>query len=338
MYLTRVTKPVVLLLFLATLVFVTGLCYYRFTMAHNLDEVKALKGLKIVHINSRSLINHFDELQTSFLDRVFDIVVFTESWLHDNCSDSLIKARGYSLYRLDRKDLGPTGSVKRGGGIAIYVKDEFNVVTWSHLNVSDKNTEALSLSCKLGNHKRLNVTAVYRPPGGNVQSTLDKVETIVTLIRQSTSGDTIVIGDLNIDVLSDNAYSKKISQFANTCRIEQLIKDPTRITNKSVSLIDHLYTNSSHCSMSGTLNFNITDHLPVFCALKKSRSALQHREVVGRSFRGFDEAAFRSDILTIDLGEVFADSDPDTIWGKMHNHIVHNRHPLSDADYKNNDW
>lgn len=239
------------------------------SMAFNLEEVKNHKGLKIIHINARSLLNHFDEFHAGFLDDSFDLVIFTESWLHANCADSLVNANGYTLHRLDREILTRTGSVKKGGGITIYVKNEFNVSSWPNLKISDNDIEALSLSCKLGNRKRVNLTAVYRPPGGNVQAALGKLETIVSTIRQSTSGDTTIVGDFNVDVLSENIHSKKISQFVNTCRLEQLIKTPTRISDRSRSLIDHIYTNSPHHSNSGTVNCNITDHFPVFCIIKK---------------------------------------------------------------------
>lgn len=53
-------------------------------MPHLIEYVKEQKGLKLLHLNSRSLINHFDELEASFLDGSFDVCVFTESWLHSN--------------------------------------------------------------------------------------------------------------------------------------------------------------------------------------------------------------------------------------------------------------
>lgn len=52
------------------------LCYLKFpdydiTMIYNLDEIKEYKGLKIIHIYARSLINHFDEFHVSFFEWQF---------------------------------------------------------------------------------------------------------------------------------------------------------------------------------------------------------------------------------------------------------------------------
>lgn len=296
-------------------------CALPIDMAYELENVKGTKGVKLVHINARSLLQNFDEIEVSFLDGYFDMVVVTESWLHANCSNNLINAMGYNLYRLDRKIIAPSGHVKRGGGIAIYVKDEFNVTTWANLDISNGDIEAMSLSCKLGHNKRLNLTVIYRPPGGNVQSALDKLESIVSSIRLSTSGYTVVTGDLNIDLLTDNACTMKVRQFCNACQVEQVIKCPTRISSRSSTLIDHVYSNSPYLAQSGTIDCNLSDHFPVFCIFKKSRDRIQYKQVTGRSLRHLDEADFRSDILNFDHDTIFSDDDPDLIWDRLYCHI-----------------
>lgn len=78
---------------------------------------------------------------------------------------------------------------------------------------------------------------MYRPPGGNVQAAIGKLENIVTTIRQTCLGDTLIIGDFNVDVLTDNVQSRKILQFASNCQVEQLIKVPTRVSDKTKSLL-----------------------------------------------------------------------------------------------------
>lgn len=164
------------------------------------DLVKEQKGLKIVHVNSWSIIQHFDELQVAFLDGSLDVVIFTESWLHANCADSLIHVRGYTIYRHDRQTKTKGGVTKRGGGIIAYIKEGINVITWPDLDVSNEDIESMSLSCKQGMHRKVNVTIVYRPPTGKLQLAIDKIESTVESIKLTTSGDTVVVGDLNTDL------------------------------------------------------------------------------------------------------------------------------------------
>lgn len=71
-------------------------------MAHELPYVKSLKGVKIVHVNIRSLLCHIDELECELLDGSIDVLVLGETWLHRLIADSLITYEGYNLLRFDR--------------------------------------------------------------------------------------------------------------------------------------------------------------------------------------------------------------------------------------------
>lgn len=178
--------------------------------------------------------------------------------------DSLISVNGYKHYRLDRRTLNKGGTTKKGGGIILYVKEGHSVVVHSNLSCLDKDLEVIIISCKIGNHKKINLTAVYRPPTGNLQHALDKLEIIINTIRYGTSGEAVVIGDMNIDLLNRNMYTTKLQRFMTTCNLEQIVSAPTRVTPRSSSLNDHIYTDIRHQSVSGVIDCNISDHFPVF--------------------------------------------------------------------------
>lgn len=211
-------------------------------MLHDLNDIKSTKGLKILHVNIRSLLAHWDEVESVLLDGQLDIVVFTETWLHANCKDNLLAVRGYRCIRLDRCVANCRGTIKKGGGICVFVKNDFEIFTWSNLDVSTCDIEMLSISCKKGNQKRTNLTVVYRPPTGNVNSALDNISECISEVRRAMSGNTVVIGDLNVDLSKQSAHTHRLEQFANQCNLNQLIDSPTRISISSETLIDHLYT------------------------------------------------------------------------------------------------
>lgn len=191
-------------------------------MPYTIKSVNAQKGIKIIHLNSRSVLQHFEELHSVFLDGSIEIAILTESWLHSNCADTLIGVHGYTLHRLDRQVTTPSGATKKGGGIVVYVKDGISVTPWPSLNVSDQDIESISLTCKAGMHRNINITAVYRPPTGRVQTAVDRLESIIEAIKSTTFGNTLVVGDLNIDLLTDNIYTRKLRQFTNSCRLRQI--------------------------------------------------------------------------------------------------------------------
>lgn len=73
------------------------------------------KGLKVCHLNVRSLPAHFDEIQALIQVNSFDIFLMTETWLNSTWEDNLINIDGYDIFPCDRKD--------RGGGAALYIKN-----------------------------------------------------------------------------------------------------------------------------------------------------------------------------------------------------------------------
>ena len=79
------------------------------------------KGLKIVHLNIRSILKHRNEVEVTFKD--YDFVCLTETWLHNTIEDSVINLPGFVNYRQDRDPSLPHVK-KRGGGILVYVKSK----------------------------------------------------------------------------------------------------------------------------------------------------------------------------------------------------------------------
>ena len=53
-----------------------------------------------------------------------DCIGITETWLSDTLQTSEFSIEGYTLFRKDRKDENKT----RGGGVALYVKNNVTVV------------------------------------------------------------------------------------------------------------------------------------------------------------------------------------------------------------------
>ena len=60
----------------------------------------------------------------------------------------------------------------------------------------------------------------------------------------SQTQDIIMMGDVNIDVMKKKGHSKQLNDFLCSNNLKQIIKTPTRITETSSSIIDHIYTNN----------------------------------------------------------------------------------------------
>ena len=107
------------------------------------------------------------------------------------------------------------------------------------------------------------------------------------------------MGDLNIDLL--NCSNRKWLNLTQLFELKQLnISDPTRITNKTSTLIDHLYCsnpeNISDCFVS---HYSISDHFPA-CFPKKINSKIKkttlYTSTLYRCFKNFNEELSLSDL------------------------------------------
>ena len=81
------------------------------------------------------------------------------------------------------------------------------------------------------------------------------------------------MGDFNFDLLN-YATDNNTFEFLNTI-VESgflpLIHQPTRITEATGTLIDHIFSNNfEHETLSGNLLIKISDHLPQFAMVKRS--------------------------------------------------------------------
>ena len=80
----------------------------------------------------------------------------------------------------------------------------------------------------------------------------------------------ILCGYFNIDLFYDNRYIHT-NNFLNTIQLNNLfqsINNLTRITDKTVKLIDNIFYNGNLSNIcSGILKYDLTDHLPLFIIL-----------------------------------------------------------------------
>ena len=74
------------------------------------------KGLRIVHLNVRSLSKNYDELFILFDN--YDIILLSETWLNNSFDSRLINRTGFMLFRQDRD----MKIKKRGGGVGYLYK------------------------------------------------------------------------------------------------------------------------------------------------------------------------------------------------------------------------
>ena len=117
----------------------------------------------------------------------------------------------------------------------------------------------------------------------------------------------MLIGDVNCDLLKPCCYTKTLQEMCGKYHLRQLIKDPTRITEDSETLVDHVNTsNRDKIVSSGVIHTGLSDHSMVYAswgrAVKLTRNFHKYR--VNRNDKKFDSEEFLKDLDNVQWCQV----------------------------------
>jgi len=221
------------------------------SMKINLDNY-----LKIFHVNIRSLNKNHDQLAAFLLTLSieFDIIVLSELWIL-NLECYLHFLPGYSfLYQIN--------PLNQSSGIGCFISTKLTYNYDSSIILSGSEYLQISLkSTPLHNLNNLTIHCIYRHPGPLQNEFLPNLESV---IKSKPKAKQLIIGDLNINIL-DNICQMSYSylNLLNENMFLPLILSPTRITQSSQTLIDHIMFNGFNeiKAYSGNIYTDISDHL-----------------------------------------------------------------------------
>ena len=177
-------------------------------------------------MNARSIVNKQKELEMTVIEENLDLVVITETWLSNKISDEEISINGYTLIRKDRSDINKS----RGGGVAMYVKNELNPLCKPEIN-GDNFSESVWCSIRCGREDTL-LGVCYRAP----DSTVHNDEKLYKLISEVSKGRVVIMGDFNFAELDWSSMDKldvshPFVESTNNNFLCQVIDEPTRGRN-----------------------------------------------------------------------------------------------------------
>ena len=295
------------------------------------DKNKKNKFLTVIHVNTRSLLRHFDDVSSLVSSERPHILALSETWLDSSVVDGEVHIPGYTLFRFDRN--------RSGGGVAIYCADNLpcSVLSCSR---SSSGVESLWISVRLGClHPSLAVGCFYRPPGAPSCSVNDVCDNIENMML--TKKYIVACGDFNINLLDlSKSLSKTFQQFITSHSLIQPITVPTRYNHSSASLLDlFLATPDVPISKSTVLDNPFSDHLPVLLRLNTTTPATQPALITHRTFKNFSEASFAADLSCVPWSVIDIFDDPDDkveIFNLMFTNVLDDHAPVKTTTVKKN--
>ena len=183
------------------------------------------------------------------------VLVFTETWLNDNIPDSAVQLEQLACYRADRAIV--KGGKSRGGGICVYIRDEWcrdTVVVCKHCSPL---AEFMIIKCRPFYLPReitaILLIAVYIPPTKNNSDRNAALSELYQAVSEQQTahpdGFTIFTGDFN------HADLKTVLP-----KLHQHVDFPTRGDN----ILDLVYTTHKGAYKATPLpHIGLSDHITV---------------------------------------------------------------------------
>ena len=230
------------------------------------------KELKTFNLNIRSLWKHIDKInEISETLKNFDVLCFNETScnvdkLPHGISDILIEYFHPPIMK------SPYRQSNKGGGLATYINkslcNEEDITRLEDVEpeIPEQNGEFLFVkvaNCK-GTEKTIIIGNVYRSPSSSTQKFIELYDEVLHKLDKFKSKHALISGDFNIDLLKheSDAFAQQLLDTTAKYGFAQTIARPTRITDHSATLIDHIYSNMiSKVVSSSVITVDLTDHL-----------------------------------------------------------------------------
>ena len=165
--------------------------------------------------------------------------------------------------------------------------------------------ELICIEIEPPRNKPFLLLAWYRPPSDPIQ-TFHKLDKVFAFL-DSEDKEIIFLGDTNCDLTNKPGAQTVDNNTNHLCNLYelynflQLIKEPTRVTLTTSSIIDHIATTRGrNIAESGVHKVSMSDHYMVFCVRKFNGALLKDRKIIKtRSMKHFNEIALLAEVSNI---------------------------------------
>ena len=258
----------------------------------HVQEVSDLAtGLSVGTLNVRSMLKNENKVKDFLQVSNFDVVAVQETWQSES------KFSDYEYIHTSRDK-------KRGGGVGFLVKKS---ITFKPLNTLMKPDIEVT-GIRVGD---TDLWSTYLPPRAIVSNGLNTLEEVVDKKRTS-----FVLGDLNIDMNKDSfsnseaSATERLHDFCRSTTMYPLIRNPTRVTEKSATTIDHIITNDTRNIVSGVMTVDVADHLCPFVIIKNNTKGPQAPKVkTTRNLKPANVAKLKEGLSKVDWETELKDLD-----------------------------
>ena len=278
-------------------------------------------------MNIRSLNCNVDKLRLLLLslELEFDIIVLSEIWTYNLCTYSNV-FQGYCFHYVV-----PLNTCV--GGVGVYIRDTIPCTIKPNIKFTtciNNNVESLWLDIVV-NNKPMIIGAIYRHISNSIQQFMNDLDNIFNSIINDRT--VILLGDINIDALKfeTHADTRQYLELLQSYGFLPLVTAPTRVTNISCTLIDHIYVRHPNddnfllnLSHAGNILCDITDHYANYLLLKMVNT--KHTKPVKPTIRIYSAKNYLNYyncISNIQWHDIYVMHDVNIAFKYFHDNVTH---------------
>ena len=261
---------------------------------YDVNSYKNLLGtdkLSLLCHNINSLPKNFDNFFSNFCDNTCKpkLLAFCETKLHPNI-ENLYSIPGYSSLFNSRNT--------HSGGLALFIESSIKFVVVNEFNFMYDFIETLCVEITVENETYF-LCLLYRRPGSDFDQFLVNYYEI---LRKFGNKKCLIFGDFNLNLLNYES-SNIIETFVNTNfenSFFSLINKPTRVTNQSATVIDHIWCNFVNGSIitSGILLTDASDHFAPFMQINLNNEINNLTSHTYRNWDNLTDDSFREKLIS----------------------------------------
>ena len=251
--------------------------------------------LKIMHLNTQSMVSTFNELLPTVHAYPLDIVALSETWLRDQLQLlDYVSIPGFVTEFQNREGI-------RGGGVGVYIKENINYKRRCDIENAHPELEHLWIEVPGRNkYSRPLVGVIYNSERMLGPSDwLNSLENLLGCLTVYWDGMLILTGDINIDMLHPSDHlTKRYQGILDMFELTQIAKRPTRVTRTSKTLIDHFIPNHPQkVTNTGIIPCSIvSDHDAIYACVNVRLPRFQPRYKFIWDIRNFKEVKDVKDV------------------------------------------
>lgn len=284
--------------------------------------------LSVYYQNCRGLRTKLHTLYMNILSHSFDIIILTETWLHEDVSNSELIDTRYQVFRRDR-DRARSGRCD-GGGVLVAVRRELSATTCPRAAVaSDLHSplvDHILIELRSRNYCCV-LSAAYIPPKSSSEVYISHFNFLSQILESTDVSEFMIVGDYNLPTLEwrecgtyylepimsstyclPNKHLLNLMSFLNGYQIN-------RFRNSKNRILDLFVTNVIDCSTEMTplpLVHPDKNHPPYYALIPISNPNLTFipkKTSIQFNFNKADYEIINSDISSIDWDDLLSDNN-----------------------------